>query len=49
MSRRKNVNLTVQPLDNLRLAVQVRDEKLAELLRAVRRVRRIVRQIRRAK
>jgi len=49
MSKRKTVNLTVQPSDNLRLAVQVRDEKLAELLRVARRLRRIVRQIRRAK
>lgn len=49
MSRRKNVNLTIQPLDNLRLVVQVRDEKLADLLRVFRRVRRVARQVRREK
>ena len=46
MSRRKNINLTVQPLDNLRLVVQVRDEKLADLLRVFRRVRRAIQWVR---
>lgn len=43
MSRKKNINLTIQPLDNLRLTASIRDERLEEFLRITRRVRRAIR------
>jgi len=43
VSKRKKVNLTVQPSDNLRLAISISDERLADFLRAVRRLRRAIR------
>lgn len=49
MSRRDKVSFKLQPLDNLRLAVQVSDERLADFLRALKKVRQVARNLRRPK